>query len=111
MAQFKKAGTRLPPPPSPDQAPENLKAPETAPLAPETEPQESPRAQRKKKAEKAKRPGRALYLDDVPESVHRQIRMQIANDPDLTARVIVLRALKDAGFDINDDELIDRRRK
>jgi hypothetical protein len=111
MAQFKKAGSRLPPPPSPDQAPQNLKAPETAPLAPETAPEESPRAQRKKKAEKVKRPGRPLYLTDVPESVHRQIRMQIANDPDLTARVIVLRALKNAGFDIDEAELTNRRRE
>ena len=45
----------------------------------------------------------------VPESLARAINMKAAEEG-TTGRVIILRALKEAGFEINDEELYDQRR-
>lgn len=45
----------------------------------------------------------------VPESLARAINMKAAAEG-TTGRAIILRALKDAGFEINDEELQDQRR-
>ncbi len=45
----------------------------------------------------------------VPENLARAINMKAAEEG-TTRRVVILRALKDAGFEINDEELQDQRR-
>jgi hypothetical protein len=55
-----------------------------------------------------KRSGAVLQIN-VPPELLRDLKVKAATD-DTTLRHIVLKALKDAGWGVDDDELKDRRR-
>ena len=46
---------------------------------------------------------------EIPQSLKKQIKVYIANNPGITEKGVILKALKAYGFDIEDTLFIDKR--